>query len=170
MRRLTVVIGLLFSLAQAGRAEEANLSLFQQGAKRLSVGAGYGTFNDNGYFILGLGAGYDIVNNLELGLDGEVWAGSTPGIETLSPRLTYYIPLGEQRWEPYVGGFAKRTFYNSRYDNLNSAGGRVGVVTAIGAHTYLTGGLVFEQFLNCDASVYSHCSQTYPELGLGFTY
>lgn len=169
MRRFALIVGALVLIAQAGRGQEAGFSFFRQGAKKLSVGVGYGTFNDNDYFIFGLGAGYDVVDNLELGLDGEVWAGSKPGIETLSPRLTYYIPTGRD-WQPYVGGFVKRTFYNSRYDNLNSAGGRAGIATALSDHTYISAGLVFEQFLNCDSSVYSHCAQAYPELGLGFAY
>ena len=169
MRRIVLIFGLVLFFARTGNCDGVDLPFFDQGSKRLSLEAGYGSFNSQGYFILGVGGGYYILKDLEAGVDGEVWMGSSPGIYTLSPRLTYVLPL-ESRWKPYVGGFYKRTFYSSGFDDLNSAGGRIGVLTPGVARSYLSAGVVFEQYLSCNSAVYGSCSQVYPELGVGLSF
>jgi len=155
-------------LATSYSRADVSASVFGQGHTRLSLGAGYGSFRDNDYFILGLGAGYYVMDGLEAGLAGEAWMGSKPHIYTVSPQLTYIFFQGEQ-WKPYIGGFYKRTFYDT-LDNLNSGGGRAGIVTPMGQHTYLSAGVVYEKYFNCDKAIYSDCSLVYPELGISFSY
>src|SRR5438445_9701360 len=49
--------------------------------------AGYGTFNNNDYYILGAGAGYYIYDGLEAGVDGNAWLGSKPHLYEASQAL-----------------------------------------------------------------------------------
>jgi hypothetical protein len=147
---------------------QVGAALFQQGNTRLSVNGGYGTFNSNDYLILGLGAGYFVWNGLEAGLDGEAWIGSKPHIYEASPRLTYVFYQFDQ-FKPYLGGFYRRTFFDTLKD-LDSAGARAGVISQVGERTYLSAGLVFENYFHCDTATYDKCSQVYPELGIGFSF
>ena len=167
MRRILLSLGLL-ALAAPRAWSAAGASVFGQGRAKLSVAAGYGTFDDKNYVILGAGAGYYLFDGLEAGLQGETWMGSRPHISKVSPELTYVFYQGEQL-KPYLGGFYRHTFYDTIAD-LNSAGARAGVVTPWGEHTYVSAGLVYEGYLNCDKTVYSACSLVYPELGISFSF
>ena len=147
---------------------EVGASVFSQGHTRLSVGAGYGSFNNKDYFILGLGAGYYLFDGLEAGVSGEGWMGSKPHIYKVSPELTYVLYQWGQ-WKPYLGAFYRHTFYDTLTD-LDSAGARAGVITPLSERLYLSAGLVYESFFHCDKAVYTDCSLVYPELGISFSY
>ncbi len=142
-------------------------TLFARGQTRLSATVGYGSVNSKDYGVLGLGAGYFLADGLETGIDGEAWVGSKPHIYTLSPEVRYVVT--DMEYKPYVGGFFKRTFYDT-LTNLNSAGARAGLLTPVGSRSYLTFGLVYEKFFNCDSTLYGSCSQTYPEISFSFAY
>ena len=144
-------------------------ALFAQGRTRLSLAGGYGSFNDRNYVVVGLGGGYYFFDGLEVGVNGEAWLGSKPHLYDISPQVTYTL-LSIASFHPYVGGFYKRTFYDAGYTDINSAGGRAGIVAPLNAHAYATAGLVYEQLFKCDSSLYSHCTQVYPEFGISFTY
>ena len=162
---LSLVLALSSAYAEGG----VDASLFSQGRTRLSLQGGYGQFNDRDYAIVGLGAGTYLLNGLEAGVDGEAWLGSKPHLYSMSPRLTYtFFELAS--FHPYIGGFYRRTFYDAGYADINSVGGRAGVVTPLSDHSYLSAGLVYEKLFDCDTSLYDHCSQVYPELGLAFSY
>ncbi|MFA5975641.1 MAG: hypothetical protein WC859_05680 [Elusimicrobiota bacterium] len=163
-----VALFLLSVLLPLSFAASVDASLFDRGRTRLSVGAGWGSFNDNGYGIIGLGAGYYLFNNLEAGMDGEVWVGSRPQIYEVSPRLTYVLPE-MNGWRPYLGGYYRRSMYSHEFSPLNSAGGRAGLLFPLGTNSTFNAGLVYEGYLNCDKAIYDHCSQVYPELGIGFS-
>lgn len=49
-------------------------------------------------------------------------------------------------------------------------GGRAGVVSSLGEHTYLTLGVVFEKMYDCNKNLYDSCDQVYPEIGISFAY
>lgn len=168
---LLFLIGISLFLSSAVFSDDlgAGSNIFSQGHTRLSIGGGYGSFHDRDYGIVDVGAGYYILDGLEAGLDGEAWLGSKPHIYSASPQLTYVLPL-EFQWKPYVGGFYRRTFYDSHYKDINSVGGRAGAVGAINEHLYATAGLVYEKLFKCDSTLYTSCSQVYPELGLAFSY
>jgi hypothetical protein len=142
--------------------------LFHQGQTRLSLGAGYGSLNNQNYGIVGLGAGYYLIDGLEAGLDSEAWLGSKPHIYTLSPGLRYVIYQWEQL-KPYVGAFYKRSLYDS-LSPLDSAGARAGIVTPLSTHTYLSAGIVYEHYYRCNSTLYGDCDLTYPEIGFSFAY
>jgi hypothetical protein len=165
---LLVGVTLLFPGLQARGEIGAGTTLFARGQTRLSLTAGYGSLNDKDYAVLGLGAGYYLLDGLEAGVDGEAWLGSKPHLYTISPEARYVL-FQTQQFKPYIGGFYKRTFYDS-LTNRDSAGARAGVISSLSDHAYLSAGLVYEHFFHCDSSVYSTCSQVYPEIGLSFSY
>jgi hypothetical protein len=159
------------SLAFAGAARALPVSgeaAFSQGRSRLSLTGGYASVDEKSYLVLGAGAGYYLKDGLEAGLDGQAWLGSKPNIYAVSPEMRY-IFLRDQTTRPYFGGFYKRTFY-SGLDPLSSAGGRAGIVTSMSDNAFLSAGIVYEHYFDCSTGIYGRCNQTYPELGLSFSY
>lgn len=137
-------------------------TLFGAGRFRMSAYGGAATAFDQTYTLLGVGAGYFLMNGLEMGLDGEAWMGNDPSIYKLTPQVRYvFYRFG--RLMPYVGGFYRRTYYES-YSDLDSYGGRVGVFSSLGGKGYAGFGMVYEKLSNCDDNIYSSCSSTYPEI------
>ena len=137
---------------------------FDQGKMYISIGGGYSSGSGASYFVLGAGFGYFVVDGLEAGLGGDVRLGSDPFVGTLTPRLTYYfhqIPF----ITPYIGGFYSHWFIGSGFEDLNSVGGRAGVVSVNGP-LLLSLGVVYERFLGCE-----YCGDDwYPELSIGFSF
>jgi hypothetical protein len=154
--------------AQAWSQVSAGTNLFAGGRTRLSLTGAYGRANDQNYGVVGLGAGYFLMDGLEAGVDGEAWFGAKPRIYKVSPSLTYVL-RDVAEFKPYLGGFYRHTFYEDLAD-LDSAGGRAGVAMPLGPHAYLTAGLVYESYFHCDKAVYVRCSETYPEFGISFSY
>jgi hypothetical protein len=153
-------------LAAVGHAQVG--TTYSQGKSRLSLTAGYGSWDDRDYAVIGAGAGYYLLDGLEVGVDGDAWVGSKPQFYSVSPEARYILNYSES-FKPYIGGFYKRTFYSSLED-LNSAGGRAGLVSPIGEHTHLSAGVVFEKFFECDEDIYDSCTRVYPELSISFSY
>lgn len=166
---LVALLGMTVPAAHAEFGTDAVDSLFQQGRVQMNLGAGYGIFNNNGYFVLGLGGGYYLLDGLEAGADAEGWWGSQPQLYDVSPELRY-IFLNIPSYKPYVGLLYRRTFYNHELEPLDSAGFRAGLVFPFSARTYMTAGGVYEHYFNCDTSVYSSCNDLYPEIGLNFSF
>jgi hypothetical protein len=141
---------------------------FKKGRARFSFNGGFGTSGSNNYFILGLGAGYYLLEGLEAGVDGQAWLGSKPRFYEVTPGLRYVLTQMDQ-FKPYVGGFYRRRIYEDETD-LNSVGGRAGLAIPLGPHAYLSGGGVYEHTFNCDSRIYSHCSRFYPEAAVSLSF
>jgi hypothetical protein len=69
--------------------------------------------------------------------------------------------------QPFVGGFYRHTSVSGR-PSLNSAGVRAGAYIATGSSSAIGLGLVYESYLDCQASVYSSCNESYPEISFTF--
>ena len=141
---------------------------FNKGSSRVSIAAGSGRIFSNDYLIVGLGAGYYVLNGLELGLDGEAWIGGNPDIYKLSPQAKYVLPT-QSRLRPYVGAFYNHLFID-RYDDLDTIGGRGGVYFIQEERWFLGVGAVYESYLNCDDKIYSSCDDIYPEITFSFSF
>ena len=167
---LTIIYlcGLFFVGVPLFAQGSAQTTMFAQGKLRLGLSAGYGSWNSKDYGILGLGAGYYLVDGLEAGIDGEAWLGSRPHLYSVSPEVRYTFYQLEQ-FKPYIGGFYKRSLYDT-FSPLDSAGARAGLVSPISEHAFLSAGIVTEHYFHCRSSVYGTCSQTYPEIGFGLVY
>lgn len=142
----------------------AHAAPFDQGGMGVSVLVGSGqAFNDN-YTIVGAGAGYYVLDGLQLGLDAEIWLGGRIGINKVSPQLQYVFAR-EEKLKPYLGAFYRRSTIEG-LDDLNSAGIRAGVYLSSRGGYYLSFGIAQENYLSCDKAVYVSCSDTYPEITL----
>jgi hypothetical protein len=152
---LAIVCGLT-PLAQVHAAEVG--ASFAQGRSRFSVVAGNGyAFNDT-YFVVGVGAGYFVLDGLNVGLDVEWWSGGEPGIVKVSPSVQYVF-YQVPSVAPYVGAFYRRSYVEDLQD-LGSAGGRAGVYISAGRSTHFGLGMVYESYFSCDESTYVSCSET----------
>jgi hypothetical protein len=141
---------------------------FTQGSARLSIFLGSGTAFNQDYTIIGLGGGYFVADGVEVGLDVETWTGNTPHIEQVSPQVRYVFNV-DGLVKPYAGAFYRRTHIES-YRDADSVGARAGAFFLAGKNAYFGAGLVLDNHLNCDRTVYTHCSEIYPELLFAFVF
>ena len=140
---------------------------FSQGSQAVSVIAGAGSaFNDD-YIILGVGYGYYVLKGLELGIDAQFWLSGDPSINKLSPQIRYVFTQPE-KVKPYVGAFYRRTYIDGLED-LDSIGYRAGL-NFMGKGNFFFGvGAVYEEYRDCNESIFSDCSSTYPEILFSFS-
>lgn len=139
-------------------------SMFSKGKSRGTIyGSSASSFDEN-YFVLGLGYGYYVLNGLQLGVDAESWLGASPSVYKVTPQILYVLARGGRIF-PYVGGFYRRTYIEDLPD-MNSYGGRAGVYSMMGRNVYAGVGIVYEQYSDCQESIYTSCSSTYPELNI----
>jgi hypothetical protein len=141
---------------------------FQQGSQSVSIIAGAGSAYNDDYLILGLGYGYYLVDGLELGIDAQFWLTGDPSITKVSPQIRYVFTQ-PQTVKPYVGAFYRRIFTDG-LDDLDSIGFRAGV-NFIGQGNFIFGaGLVYEEYQDCNETIYNSCSDTYPEILFSFSF
>jgi hypothetical protein len=153
----------LIMLSTTVHAESGTPSApFTAGNARLSIAFGGATAFNRNYSIFGIGAGYFVADNIEVGLDAEEWSGNTPRIEQVSPQARVVLKR-DGTVQPYAGVFYRRTLIEG-YPDHDTIGARLGVYFLTGRSAYLGAGLAEEVHLNCDRTVYSSCSETYPEL------
>jgi hypothetical protein len=150
----------LFFAAGVHAGQDA--SPFSKGSARLSLLFGSNTAFNQDYSVIGIGAGYYVTDGLEAGLDAETWQGNSPRIYRISPELRYVL-YSVEPVKPYAGIFYRRTFIED-HGGHNEAGVRAGGIVLAGQRAYFGAGVVYEQRLNCDRSIYSSCSDVYPEL------
>jgi hypothetical protein len=161
-RPLITLVFLLFLHSFICPGDAAAKDPFERGSLRASVLVGNGYAFDESYFVIGAGFGYFMVDGLELGLDGEYWSGSDPGITKISPSIRYVVPT-DSTVRPYIGAFYRRTTIEN-YDDLNSTGGRAGIYFISYQGSYFGAGVVYEKYLSCDEAIYRSCGDTYPEI------
>lgn len=58
----------------------------------------------------------------------------------------------------------------SDFGDLNETGGRAGITTISGPRTIFSAGLVCDARLNCDRTVYSSCSELFPEISFSLLF
>jgi len=139
---------------------------FDKGSTSISLVVGAGTAFNQNYTVVGAGIDHFVLDGLQLGLDAQAWLGGDISIYKLSPQARYVIDTGAAL-KPYVGVFYRKTFFENLND-LESVGGRVGVYFRTDGNVSLSAGYVFENYLDCDETVFADCSDSYPELVLSF--
>jgi hypothetical protein len=157
----TVAAAAAFASSPPATAGEA-AGVFSQGRTSLVITGGTGYAFNESYFVLGLGVSYYVIDGLNVGLSVESWTGSDPKLTKVTPSVQYVfhqIP----KLNPYIGAFYRRTYIDGLPD-INSAGARAGVYLAAGRNAYFGLGAVYESYLDCNKTVYSSCSDTYPEV------
>ena len=163
MHRLILTMVLTFTAlpAHAGVG-----GMFAQGRNQFTLVAGSGYAFDNSYFVIGASASHNVLYGLSVGLGIENWSGGTPGMTKYSPYLQYVVYRAKPV-QPYVGIFYRHAVVDGR-DNINSVGGRAGIVIESGSNAYISAGFVHETYRDCQATVNRTCSETYPEISLTF--
>ena len=135
--------------------------LFARGQSRMGFVVGSGSGYGNNYLILGVGAGYFVMDGLALELDFDAWIGATPFIWRASPGLRYVL------WQlkaikPYGGVFYRHGFVGSGFPDTNSYGFRVGLIYQSSNRSYVGFGAVYERFFSDDG--FTDRDQWYPEV------
>ena len=140
---------------------------FSQGSQAVSVIVGAGSAFSDDYIILGVGYGYYVLKGLELGIDAQFWLNGDPSINKLSPQIRYVFTQPE-KVKPYIGAFYRRTYIDGLED-LDSVGYRAGL-NFMGQGNFFFGvGAVYEEYRDCNESIFSDCSSTYPEILFSFS-
>src|SRR5262245_6040755 len=94
---------------------------FSRGSIRLTALIGTGSTVSDTYLILGAGAGYFLVDGLELGLDYEAWILASPVFHRVSPETKYVFHMVPVI-KPYVGVFYRHTFVTGGRDDYDQVG------------------------------------------------
>ena len=170
LRHIRVIIMSAFLLIATLLASVPDIQAdpFKKGSRRVSIVVGSGQTFANDYIIIGLGAGYYVIDGLEFGLDGEAWLGGDPDIYKLSPQAKYILST-QSRLRPYIGAFYNHSFID-HYDDLDTIGGRGGVYFMQDEQWFIGVGAVYESYLNCDEKIYSSCDDIYPEITFSFSF
>lgn len=158
-----MTLGMLGCTLQAQAASVGSGGIgtaFSKGSTSLGVVLGSGSFGREDYIILGVGVGYYVLPGLELGIDVQHWFSGDPAITKVSPQIRYVFTQPKVI-KPYVGAFYRRTFIEDR-DDADSFGYRAGAYFSAKSGVYIGGGVVYEQYKDCNRFV--DCSDTYPEL------
>lgn len=132
---------------------------------RFSLGFAAGTQSSFGepterHIYVGGGFGYYLLPGLEAGLSGIVLFGADPGVAMLSPNVRLVLFQVPGRIKPYVGGFHTHWFIGDGFDDVDTLGGRVGLVTVSGSLVIGLGAAYEVVVSECDGD----CSTIYPEL------
>lgn len=157
-----VVVALASDAWAQQRAKRAQPTPYDQGKVSLSLGGGFTGSGGE----LGGGIGYFVVKGLELSVNGAVLIQSDTTIGVVGPAARYIV------WQvptvhPYIGTFYRHWFVGGGQDDLDSAGGRLGIITSQDPF-YVSAGVVYERFLFCEAG--SACSTIAPELSFGISF
>jgi hypothetical protein len=166
MHKLLLTILLLLPTIPA-RADSVD-GVFGQGSTQFSLLAGSGYAFNSDYLIIGAGVNYYVLDGLGVGLSYENWSGNGPGISKTSPSVQYVF-YQTSALQPYVGGFYRHVAIDG-LPGINSVGGRAGVYFTSGRRSVIGVGLASESYLNCQATIYSSCSETYPEISIIFSF
>jgi hypothetical protein len=160
---LSVLSGLILSYGSL----TLHADPFQRGSHSLSIVVGSGSAFRDDYIILGAGYGYYIARGLELGIDAQFWLSGDPSITKVSPQIKYVFTQPE-KVKPYLGAFYRRT-YTEGLDDLDSIGYRAGANFMGQGNFYFGAGIVYEDYQDCSETIYSSCSDTYPEILFSFS-
>jgi len=168
---LAAILAATVLVATAGTAraqgEDPEPTPWDQG--HISVGivlSSQDSFGDS-YFVVGGGAGFFVVDGLELGGRVVRWFGGDPGITELSPHVRYVaVPLG---WPllPYAGAFYTHYFIEDVFADADTVGARLGMLYHQGGGFTVGVGAAYERFVS---SCEDDCSTIYPEVSIGFTF
>lgn len=161
-----VVLAAPMSLAPTPAAA-AEAGPFSQGRLRISGGVGGNFVGDDSYFLLSLGAGYYLVDGLELSLDTG-YRFDDPFVATVAPGVRYvlhFVPTVK----PYVGGYYKHWFIAEGAADFDAVGARGGIFLVIARRAYVGIGVAYEHVIT-EACSGDECDRLIPELAFSLSF
>ena len=178
MTRVALVLVVMTTVAHAqpapGVQEPApRKTPFDRGKFGLSLGAGSSSSFGFRYFVIGGGAGYFVLDGLEVGLAGAIQWGDGPTIGRLTPGVRYIAhPLvGHSPLIPYVGVFYSHWFIGGGdlYRDQDAVGTRGGLLYVSGS-VILGLGIAYERIVSeCMPTADDECWSVYPDLTISIS-
>jgi len=165
LRRTLVAIAVAVALSAPAMAFAGNGPVDQG---KMSVGFGvYTTLSFNNQYVVVSGSvGYFLIRGLEAALQGSYWIGPPPAIGEVSPRLTYYLWMVPVI-HPYVGPFYRHLFIGQNNPDVDSIGGRAGIVFVGGGRVLVGLGAAYERIVSACTK---DCTSIYPEISFSITF
>ncbi len=158
-------IALLATQAHANdylpEGERADESPYIEGRTRFGVG-GDSDYKDGRWnMALAFSLGHFVADNFEVGGELALQFGDSPFAAQLGPSLRYFMPVSEVV-HTYIGTFYRHWFLTAGVDDLDTLGGRLGLIWRQGA-TFLGFGVAIEHIISaCE----DDCTSVYPEVGM----
>jgi hypothetical protein len=156
----------LASLIATPAFAEDRPSPFDAGKMRLSIGMGTVRDGNDTGFTLGVGAGYYVIDGLEVGLETDYTFGVPNDRLAVSPGVRYVahmVPV----IKPYVGAFYRRWVVDA-FDDFSTVGVRAGAFYVSRGGTFIGGGVVHEVVLDGPDGLED--PGTYPEIVLSVVF
>jgi hypothetical protein len=153
--------------AHAGNNLEKGKTPFDRGQITLTLGAGRQSAFGQSYVAVGIGAGYFVLDGLEVGLSAVHEFGGPPSINALSPSVRYVAqPLAHWPVIPYVGAFYRHWFVGDPYSDVDLVGARAGLLHIQGR--LIVGlGVAYEHIIS---ECFGDCDSVYPDVTFAFTF
>jgi hypothetical protein len=164
---ITVAVFATFAVTPPAAAD-GGAGAFSKGRNHFVASGGTGYAFGETYLVVGLGVRHFLSDGFNVGLSLESWTGANPGLTKVTPSVQYVF-YRNQRLNPYIGGFYRRTYIEDLPD-IDSVGGRGGVYFSAGRNAYIGIGAVYERYIDCRKGVYRSCSDTYPEVSFTFVF
>lgn len=161
-KKITISLICLFSISNV------HAGPFDDGVVTGTLAISNASILAENYTVLGLGAGYFVIDGLQLGLDVGIWTGGNRSVYEVTPRLTY-VYKNRSAVKPYAGFFYNRTFIEG-FDDSNSLGYRLGFYSPIGENAYFGIGGVYSELQNCTKTESYSCSSSYTEFSVVFAF
>lgn len=135
---------------------------------RISLGFGFSTQRsyDQRYYVLGGGFGYYVLRGLEPSVQAVHWFGGEPTVTKLSPALRYVFVGAPVSLKPYVGAFYSHWFLSGDGLDLDTVGGRAGLVSYGSGGLVIGLGVVYERVVS-DCT--EECDEIYPDITLSYS-
>jgi hypothetical protein len=142
---------------------------FDQGRFGLSFGAGSQTVLGDHYYGVAGGAGYYVLDGVEVGLGTSLQWGTGPTITRVTPSLRYVAqPLvGRSPLIPYAGVFGSHYFIGEDNPDVNTVGARAGLLYVGGSLVVGLGVAVEHVVSRCNEDT-EDCTDFYPDFTLSF--
>jgi hemolysin activation/secretion protein len=140
--------------------------VFSIGSKNVGITVGSDNSFGNNYTVIGANVNYFVLDGISMGASYHAFLGGTPDIQQLTFPITYYLPLGNNSFRPYAGGFYTHTMIEEPYDNYDIYGGRIGISMPISQNSYISFGWV-QEFSEEGNNINK---RNYPEFSAGFSF
>ncbi|HEY4175181.1 MAG TPA: hypothetical protein VGM90_00045 [Kofleriaceae bacterium] len=142
---------------------------FDQGRFGISLGGGTSSNFGERYTAIGGGVGYYVLDGLQIGLSFIEEFGSGPNLFKLSPNVQYVAQPLVYKWPlvPYVGAFFNHWFVGDNIADVNTVGGRLGLLYVGESRVVIGGGIAVERIVSqCDKD----CTDVYPDFVIALSF